>query len=73
MSLIYETELARLDIIISDAELRVERQRQLIEKMRASDLPTEDACKTLEAMQSVLQTLQAYRTAILRLWKRQLH
>lgn len=69
----YETELARLDIFISDAERCVQRQRELIERMRARDLPIQDACKTLDAMLNVLETLHHYRAGILRLSKDRLH
>jgi hypothetical protein len=59
LSFPYENELARLENVIADAEWRVERQRELIERTRIRGLPLDDVCKTLEVMLSVLETLQS--------------
>lgn len=73
MPVTYETELARLDIVIADAQRHIERQRELIQKTIAHGLPADDARKTLDAMVSVLENMQHYRAFILRLWKGRLH
>lgn len=69
----YENELARLENVIADAEWRIERQRELIQSTVARGLPTDDVSQTLDAMLNVLETLQHYRAAILRLRKGRLH
>jgi DNA-directed RNA polymerase specialized sigma24 family protein len=73
MPIRYDAELVRLETIITDAELRITRQRELIERMKMSDLPAEDACKTLDVMLGVLETLLSYRSALLRFSKAHLH
>ncbi len=73
MPINYEAELARLDLIIADAEIRIERQRELIQKTSTRGLPIDDARKTLDVMLGVMQNLHHYRAAILRLWKGRLH
>lgn len=69
MPISYEAELARLEIIIADAEQRIGRQRELMQKTSAHSLPNDDARKTLDVMLGVLETLQSYRAAMLHLWK----
>ena len=54
-------EIARIDIIIADAESRIERQRQLVAKLSAAGEPTEEAELALGLMLGTLDYLRQLR------------
>jgi hypothetical protein len=54
-------EIARIDMIIADAESRIERQRQLMAKLSAAGKATEEAELTLGLMLGTLDYLRQLR------------
>jgi hypothetical protein len=64
MMLAREAPDVHLDVVIADAERRIQRQRKLIEKMRLAGQGLADAERALEVMLMILDTLQRDRVSI---------
>jgi len=68
-----QMEIAHLDALISGADYQIQRQREVVTKLRSSGEPADDAEKTLDVMIGIVERLRRYRAVIRRLSTRRLH
>ena len=73
MSFSNDSELARFDNLVSEAERLIARQRELLGRMPSASHELADARKTLELMIVLLDSCKRLRVSARRSWKRRLH
>ena len=69
----YDENIRRIDAVLRDSELRVARQRELVERVKETGGLLEDAQQTLDLMLELIRTMRQIRNAYVTLFRGLLH